>query len=77
LSRPDNPLVDIENYARLRCPTLLLCATNGPSAADNREFRHHADAVPCVDVVSVDGPHTLNYEHPELVARHIRQFLGG
>ena len=76
-NRPDNPIVVVENYARLRCPALLLCATDGGSA-DNREF---VDTMPTrfpgVDVVWVQGPHTLNYEHPDLVARHIRQFLAG
>ena len=36
-NRADNPMVPVDNYARLRCPTLLLCATGGPRA-DNREF---------------------------------------
>ena len=76
-SRPENPIVRADNYARLPCPALLLCATDGP-AADNREF---IDSMPQrfagVQVHWLDGPHTLNYAHPELVAGHVRHFLSG
>lgn len=76
-NRAENPIVRVENYARLCCPTLLLCANDGVSA-DNREF---IDAMPerfpGVEVRWMDGPHTLNYAHPELVAMHIRRFVAG
>jgi pimeloyl-ACP methyl ester carboxylesterase len=76
-SRPVNPIVRVENYAHLRCPTLLLCASDGV-CADNREF---VDAMPerfpAVEVDWLDGPHTLNYAHPAQVAARIRRFLDG
>lgn len=74
-SRPDNPIARIDNYHHLPCPTLLLCASDGV-CADNREF---VDAMPerfpGVEVDWIEGPHTLNYAHPEQVAGRIRRFL--
>jgi pimeloyl-ACP methyl ester carboxylesterase len=72
--RADHPLVGDRPYRTLRCPTLLVCATEG-TAADNREF---VDAMPrrfpSVSVTWMEGPHALNWAHPEAVALHIREF---
>lgn len=73
--RPDNPMVGDRPYRSLRCPTLLVCATNG-TTADNREY---VDAMPGrfppLSVTWMEGPHELNWAHPEAVALHIREFL--
>jgi pimeloyl-ACP methyl ester carboxylesterase len=73
--RPDNPLIGDRPYRSIRCPTLLVCATQG-NAADNREYvdalpRH----LPSVSVTWVEGPHALNWAQPEVVALRIRKFL--
>lgn len=72
--RPENPFVRLDNYADLRCPVLLLCATKG-MASDNRPF---VDSMPkrfpMVKVTWLDGQHGLNRQFPDLVAQHIRDF---
>jgi pimeloyl-ACP methyl ester carboxylesterase len=74
-SRPDNPLADPGMYARLDCPTLLLCGNDG-NAADNREYVDSMpDRFPMVSVSWMDGPHDLDWDQPELVAEHITGFL--
>jgi hypothetical protein len=74
--RPDNPMVRVDNYADVSCPILLLCATDG-LAADNRAF---VDAMPrrfpSVAVTWVEGDHGVGRKRPELVAGHIKRFLG-
>jgi pimeloyl-ACP methyl ester carboxylesterase len=73
--RADHPLVGDRPYRSLRCPTLLVCATEG-TAADNREY---VDALPrrfpSVSVTWMEGPHALDWARPEAVAGHIREFL--
>lgn len=73
--RPENPYVRVDNYADVRCPVLLLCATEG-MASDNRPF---VDSMPkrfpMVKVTWVEGQHGLNRQFPKLVAEHIRDFL--
>ena len=74
-SRPDNPVVRVDNYARLRCPTLMLCATYG-NAATNREFVDEMpQRFPMVSVVWLEGPHALDWHCPDVVARHVTKFL--
>jgi pimeloyl-ACP methyl ester carboxylesterase len=71
----DNPLVLDRPYQSLRCPTLLVCGTEG-NAADNRGY---VDAMPgrfpWVSVIWMEGPHALDWADPETVALHIREFL--
>ena len=76
-SRPDNPMVRVlETYARLERPTLLLCATRG-LAASNREFVDAMpDRYPGLQVTWLDGPHTLSFSLPDVVAGHVVRFLG-
>jgi pimeloyl-ACP methyl ester carboxylesterase len=73
--RPDNPFARVENYADVRCPVLLLCATDG-MAGDNRAFVDSMpQRFPMVTVTWLEGGHGLGREHPETVALHIRGFL--
>jgi pimeloyl-ACP methyl ester carboxylesterase len=74
-NRAGNPIVRVDNYALLRCPTLLLCATDGVSA-DNRWFVDSMPGrLPSVRVTWVEGPHQLSLRHSDLVARHITRLL--
>lgn len=73
--RPENPFVRVDNYADLRCPVLLLCATDG-MAADNRAFVDSMpQRFPTVTVQWLEGHHGLGRQHPESVALHIKRFL--
>lgn len=76
-SRPDNPVVRVlETYERLARPTLLLCATRGLAASNRTFVDAMPDRYPGVEVTWLDGPHTLDFSLPEVVAGHVVRFLG-